>query len=668
MSAIDFEQTRRFSYADGRSFGEAGSYEQIDGILTFAVDPLHETNSLIVDLEKAPRDADGRVRFRADFSVIAPVDPAKRSRNLLVELPNRGRRGVVNAINMAGAGVSASPPPGDGFLFNHGFTVVSIGWQWDVYRGDPMMGLEAPMADLSGEPDPGQTVVDIRPNELLSTRLLADRVHVPLRVADVEGKDATLYVKDYEVGPETEVSRSLWRFAKETPDGIVPSDEHIYLEGGFQPGKCYQVVYSTNDAPVVGAGLLAVRDVASAMRYEPDEVLPGLGGFDHVFGYGSSQTGRMLRHFLYLGLNVDEQGRKVFDGLLPHVSGGKRGKYNHRYAQPSSHNYPAFGHRFPFADDDMDDPLTGERDGLMARLRGAAFQPKVIYTNTSAEYWRGDCALVHMDPQCTVDIKGDPLSRIYHFAGTQHGAGALPQTREGASDGAVGLYDYNVVDHSPLLRAAFINLVRWVADGVEPPPSDHPKIGDSTAADRGTVLRLFDRFPDQVTPAMSRLFALRTVEPGPRASEGVGRYPSVEGPAYPCLVSAVDVGGNEIGGIKLPDITTPVATHTGWNPRAPETGSPDQQVPMQGFSKWFAVTREEREAANDPRLSIEERYPDRDSYLAAAREDTARLVSAGYVLAEDEELVTQSAVERYDYVVSEKKEAEAGSTVALIDG
>lgn len=647
MGVVDFRETRRSRYAKGQSFGDWGPFEQIDGVLTFAVDPSAKANQTIIDLEPAPRDSEGRVRFEADFSLIKPVDSMPAPRRLLVELPNRGRRRAVDTFNRTGAPASASPPPGDGFLFRHGFSVASIGWQWDVHRGDVLMGLEAPHADISDEPDPGRTVVEIRPNHHHRTHLLADRAHRALRVADDDGQ-AALYVRDYEDGTDSQVPRNLWRFARESAEGIVPSAEHIYLEPGFEPGRIYQVVYATRDAPVAGTGLLALRDVASLLRHGPGSLLAGVDGFDHVLGYGVSQTGRMLRHFLYLGLNIDEHGRKVFDGLLPHVAGARRGAFNHRFAQPSNQSYPNFGHLFPFADQALGDPLTDRHDGLLSRLEPSV-RPKVIYTNTSTEYWRGDCSLMHTDTEGTRDIDGHDDARIYHFAGTQHGSGTLGP--DDTTEGAMGRYRFNVVDYSPLLRAALMNLLAWVEDGKQPPPNCHPRIDEGTAVQREDVLGVFKRIPGQATPDPTRLWVIRAIDLGPRAAEGIGVYPTVESTTYPCLVPSVDEDGNERCGIRLPDITRPVATHTGWNLRAPEIGAPEQQLSMRGFTRWFPVSREARESTGDPRRAIGERYVDTAAYERAARKDTLRLVEQRYVQAEDLEWVVRNACERYEHAL-----------------
>ena len=652
MAVIDFHIDKRVSYANGYEFGKVGAYEQIDGTLTFGVIPSLDANKSIVDLDLAPTDRDGKVIFTSDFSIIKPVDPDRGSQGLLVELPNRGRRRVVDTLNRSGADASGSPDPGDGFLFERGLTVVSIGWQWDVYQSDVLMGLNPPSADLSGESNAGQTVVEIRPNEMATTWLLADRVHKPLKAKNISDPNAILYIKDFEDGEETAIPRENWKFAKETPDGVIPSDEHIYLNGGFEPGKCYQIVYETTDAPIGGSGLIALRDVTSFLRYESEELLPDLGNFNHAIGYGVSQTGRMLRHFLYLGLNVDESGRKVFDGLLPHVAGGRVGAFNHRFAQPSNQSYPSFGHQFPFHDEELKDPFTEKSDGLLKKLADGHSRPKVMYTNSSAEYWRGDGSLVHTDPSGLNDIEhAAEFVRVYHFAGTQHGAGTLPQSNEPGAEGAFPLFAPNVIDYSPLLRAAFVNLQKWITDGIEPPDSKHPRIDDGTAVERDDVLNVFDLLPEQVTPDRSKLWVIRAMDLGGRSENGVGIYPTKEYERYACLVSSVDMDGNELSGIRLPDLTQPVGTHSGWNVRHPKTGAPDQPVPMIGFSRWFPPTETDRASADDPRPSIQTRYIDRDTYTDLVTQDAQQLSDDGYILESDIDIVVKNAVDRYDVAI-----------------
>ena len=659
MAVVDFTVTGREPYADGVSFGDTGAYEQVDGLLTFDVDPEHAANRGVVDLDKAPHDSDGRVRFTADFSVVVPVDSSRGNGRALVELPNRGRRRVVPVFNRAPASapVSRIAHPGDGFLFNQGYTVASIGWQWDVTQSESMMGLNPPFA----EGVTGQTIVEIRINDRRTTYQLSDRgIHTSLPVVSVDDPTAVLYVRGWEDDEDTVVPSEQWQFAQETESGVEPSDTHIYMEGGFEPGKIYYAVYETNSAPIGGAGLIALRDVAPYLR-TASEINPTAGDFKAIYAWGVSQTGRYLRHFMHLGLNATEDGEIAYEGILPHVAGARRGAFNHRFAQPSNQSTPIWGHVFPFTDEPTSDTLTEESGGLLDALKAANAVPKIIYTNSSAEYWRGDGTLAHIDTSANADISEAPESRSYLFASTQHGPGHLSQSRINPNDGSGARHELNVTDYSPLLRASLVNMDAWVMEGVEPPRSMHPRLGDGSAAERSVVLETFKGIPGVLVPDVDRLFYLRTVDMGARSAEGIGVYPAVEGDYYPSHVSAVDSDGNEIAGIRLPDIEVPVGTHMGWNPRAPETGSPEQVVPMQGSTAFFAATRSEREANGDVRPSIEERYNGRDDYLAKVRTVAVQLAADRYALEEDIDLMVANAAERYDAAVGAGVEAEPQS-------
>jgi hypothetical protein len=654
MAVTQLTIHRQEPYEAGHPFGTTGPYERLDGTLDFAVDPAQEPNAGIVDLARSPVDAGGRVRFKADFCLLQPLDPGRGNGRLLLDVPNRGRRGTVRPFNRV-------PPepipteeiaPGDGFLMRHGWTVAWCGWQWDVERSPALMGLEAPLAARDGAPLAGQAVVEIQPNEPCRDHLLANRVHRPYPAADVDDPEAVLTVRDWRDGPRTTIERQRWRFARDQRGEPVPDATHVWLEGGFEPGRLYEVTYSTPLSPVVGAGLLAVRDCASFLRYaSPGDGNPCAGRIERAYAFGISQTGRFLRHFLYLGLNLDEAGRQVFDGVLPHVAGARRGEFNHRFAQPSAQSVPGFGHLMPFAFDAQTDPLTGQQDGLLSRQRARGGVPRIVATNTAAEYWRGDGSLLHTDLLGKGDAEPPAEARVYHFAGTQHGPGTLPLGRVSAADGQRGVHAFNAVDYSPLLRAALINLDRWVTTGEAPPPSVFPRLQDGTAARPADVLAAFRAVPGATLPDPERLPALHRLDLGPSAAEGVGRYPAVAGEAYPSYVSAVDDDRNEVGGVRLPDLTVPLATYTGWNPRDPATGGAGQVINMQGSTIPFPRTASERERSGDPRPAVEERYRGRDDYLARVRAAAERLVAEGYLLAEDTDTVVQSAAERYDYLV-----------------
>jgi len=269
MPLMSFKITSRVPYAGGKRFGAVGAYEQVDGTAHFAVDPIHPANALICDLKLAPRNAAGLVEFTTDLSVVLPVDATQANGRCIVELPNRGRRRVVAMMNCSPPDAPVGPQahPGDGFLFARGYAVATVGWQWDVCPSAELLGLAAPSAMEGDKPVRGATMVEIRPNERATTRLLADRIHRPLPAAPGEQSDARMLVRDWEDGEDTLIPRSRWRFARETAAGAVePSAEHVWLEGGFEPGRIYQLVYETDRAPVVGLGLLAARDAATFLR------------------------------------------------------------------------------------------------------------------------------------------------------------------------------------------------------------------------------------------------------------------------------------------------------------------------------------------------------------------------------------------------------------------
>ncbi|HEX2036028.1 MAG TPA: alpha/beta hydrolase domain-containing protein [Chloroflexota bacterium] len=665
MAVSQLEIHRRAPYAGGQAFGEAGPYERLDGTIHFAVDPHHPANEGLVDLDQAPRDgfpgaqqrserpgvgwSEGRVAFWADFCLLQPVEPRRGGGRLLLDVPNRGRRRAVAQFNRAApeAAPSEAIDPGDGFLMRRGWTVAAVGWQWDVPRSPALMGLQAPLAGRHGAPPPGQVIVEFQPNAPCRDQLLANRVHHPYPAADVEDPQAVLTVREWMDGPRTVIPRQRWHFARDEAGHPVADPTHVWLEEGFAPGRLYEVVYRPAIAPVVGTGLLAVRDGASFLRYgAAASGNPCAGRIVHAYAYGVSQTGRFLRHFLHLGLNLDESGRQVFDGLLPHVAGARRGEFNQRFGQPSAQSVRGFGHLMPFTFDEQSDPLTGQRDGLLRRQRARGGVPRIVATNTAAEYWRGDGSLLHTDLLGQQDVEPPSEVRVYLFAGTQHGPGALPLGRVSPADGQRGQHPFNAVDYSPLLRAALVNLDRWVSQGEAPPPSVFPRLRDGSAVPATAVLKQFEAIPGVSLPDPQRLPVLRRLDLGPEAAAGVGRYPAVAGEPYPTFVSAVDRDGNEVGGIRLPDLTVPLATYTGWNPRDPTTGGEGQIINMQGSTIPFPVTA--REGSGDPRPSIAERYRDRADYLARVRDAAHELVAQRYLLAEDVDTVVQLAAERYD--------------------
>jgi Alpha/beta hydrolase domain len=649
MPLVQLDIRRQSPYEAGRAFGRIGSYELVEGVARFAVDPEAPENAAITDLRLAARGAAGMVGFEADFCVLRPADPAQASGRLLFPVANRGRRASVPFSVLAApppspAEVTERIDPGDGFLLERGWAIAWCGWQWDVVRRPGVLGLAAPQArPPAGDPDTG-VLVQFQPHvhqawhdlghwPLHPPPGLLEHTHTPYLPRDLDDPAAVLAVREHPHGPAVEMPRANWRFGREVDGHVVPDATCVWLSGGFRPGRVYELRYRPRDCPVVGVGPLAVRDFVSHLR----EGSPA-GRVDHAIAFGVSQTGRFLRELLHLGLDVDGAGRKVFDGVMIHVAGARRGEFNQRYGQPSVQHAPGLGHLPPFADRD-----------LLAARRAHGDPPRIVSINTSSEYWRTEASLTHTDEAGETDVEPPHGARTYLFAGCQHGPGAPLATRDSMLAPWVRPANcLTTVDYAPLLRAALVNLERWVVEGVEPPPSAVPRVADGTAVERAEVLRRFAAIPEAVLPRADRLPTLRRLDLGERTGQGVVRHPAVAGEPYRCLVSSVDADGNEEAGIRLPDLTVPLASHTGWNPRRPESGAEGQLLDMLGSSVPLPRTRGERERTGDPRRSIQERYGSREEYCRLVRREAERLALARHLLAEDVERVVARAAASWD--------------------
>ena len=646
VTSIDIKDRR--PYADGTSFGEVGEYEQLDGVAYFAIDPTDPSNAQITDLGLAPRNASGLVEFSADFRILKPIDQQKGSHKLFFDVVNRGKPLSLMRINSAPENDPMAP--GNGYQMRHGYTQVWCGWQHDVPETPGLLRINVPNAQNVE----GRIAVTFQPNEESQTAMLSDRGHVPYSASNPDQPDAQMLVHDYDGGPATLIPRSEWSFGRLENGVLEPDPSRISMEQGFVPGKVYQCIYTTATAPVVGLGIVGVRDLISYLRYSDSPDNPCAGDIQHSFAFGSSQSGRLLRHMLYLALNQDEADRTVFDGIIAHIAGGRRGEFNQRFGQPSSTVEASTASLFPFADIDQEDPETGQIDGLLKLLKGRAKVPKIFFTNTSSEYWGGHGALTHIDTTGVRDIVPYDQVRIYHFSGTQHSAGALPLAHTQAT-GAVGKHPFNWVDWRPLLRAAVANIDAWVTSNTAPPPSEHARLDEGTAVPGETLRSVYEAIPGFGFPAHIRNLARYDFGSDQGITENL---PPVTGVPYPALVSSVDQDGNELAGIRLPDVAVPLATVTGWNLRHPDTGGPDQTHKIMGSTMPFTFTRQERQDSGDPRPSVEERYASKDDYLDRVEGAARDLVSERYMLDEDVPGVGQMAGERYDLVESLAKEAQ----------
>ncbi len=602
---------------NGRGFGLAGAYEKLSGKVHFALDPTATSNAAVIDLALAPRNAKGEVEFSADFMLLKPVTGGNG--RLLYEVGNRGGKALLRVFQNGGtlADPVTTADFGNGALMNQGYTLLWMGWQWDVPEG--RMRMDMPIASDHGAPITGLLRGNFVPNSRSGLGPLSDRGHRAYPVNNLTDPDAFMTVRDRAVDPPTRIPREKWRFV----DNVT-----VALDSGFEPGRIYDVVYRARDPRVLGCGLAGTRDLIAHFKSE--------GTIKYAYGWGVSQSGRFLRHFLYEGFNSDEQGRTVFDGVIDEVGGAGRGSFNHRFGQASRDAEQFFNFHFPvdifpFTDGEETDPETGKTDSL---LKGAT-APKIFHILSNSEYFNRAGSLIHTDPAGTRDIEPPSNARIYSIAAGPHFFGPFPPlpSKELAAP-------LNPLDRSPVVRALLKALDAWVVDKVTPPDNRLPKISDGTlkpSSDAG-----WPKIPGVKLPPP--LLITYRLDFGPEfATKGLVTFePPRIGKAYTGLVPAVDEDGNARAGIRMPLVAVPIATYSGWNFRPVELGASDQLSGEAGAFYPFPRKR----LSGDPRRSIEERYTSRDQYLGKVIAAARVLISERLWLAEDlPDLIDQAALQ-----------------------
>ena len=607
---FDIQSTRELS--DGRSFGSAGPYEVVAGRLYFDVDPSQPVNRSVVDIEKAPKNGNGRVEFSADVVIYRPRDPARGNGFTLIDVVNRGNKTVIGGFNRPG--MSADREAGDGFVFSRGFTVVCVGWEFDVPKRDGAIRIEVPTADgvrgiVSAAFTPTSNAREFSVTDLA--------LYTP---TDPSSAENVLTVRDAPLSPTRIVPRNAWRLAGST----------VTLDAGFEPGRWYELAYTAQNPPVGGLGFIAIRDTAAWLKGGA-QVPPS----KYVVAFGSSQSGRFLRSFLYEGFNTDEKGRAALDGVMAHIAGAARIDLNRRWSTPITQaTYTATS--FPFTDNKQLDPVTGTTEGALENPRAQLNQPKIFCTNTGVEYWGGGrvAALVHTTPDGSRDLQLPANERVYFLAGAQHGPAGFPPV---ASNGQ---QRDNPTDYWWIMRALLVAMETWVRDGRSPPESRYPRFADGTLIEARRIA--FPGLRDVRSPA--------SLTAGGRTANRLVPQGGAPGTALPLVVPDVDADGNERAGIRLPDVAVPLATLTGWNFRKPAIGAPDQLFPLLGSYIPFAPTQAAADAAGDPRRSIEQRYRGREAYLQQVRDAADALVKARYLRADDVDAIVRRAEDQWNAV------------------
>lgn len=522
----------------GAAFGKTGAYERITAKVHFRADPTSAANKIVRDIELAPRNDEGQVEWSADLYVLKPRDPAKGNGTVLFEVSNRGGKGMLSMFNFAEGSADPREPKhfGDKMLLEEGYTLVWLGWQWDVANKPGMMRTSIPEAKGAT----GLVRAQFVPDDMAARMWLADRDHTPYKVIDEA--TAVLTVATKFAGETKVIPRGQWR----VKDGV-----EVELNGGFKPGLIYEFVYKSQDPAVAGLGMAGIRDLISFLKHGGEETLLADQSrfIKRAIGFGTSQSGRFLRTFLYDGFNADEKGRIVFDGLWPHVAGAGRGSFNVRFAQPSRDAQPYRNFFYPvdiFPFTDLDSTDGSATDGLLRRAVAAKVVPKIIYTNGSYEYWGRAASLIHTTPDGTKDAPLGEHQRVYFIAGAQHGAGAFPPSNRQTRNLS------NPLDYRFVMRGLLAALHGWVKDNAAPPPSVYPRIAG------GQLVRA-DKLP----------WPVKGIEPPKRALTGwhlnFETEPPTRGEPFVALVPKTNEYGNDLGGLRLPELHAPVGTYTGWN-------------------------------------------------------------------------------------------------------
>jgi hypothetical protein len=451
-------------------------------------------------------------------------------------------------------------------------------------------------------------------------------------VADPNDRANVLTVRDGPLAPRTVIPRNEWRFARLTEAGVVNDPRSVYFEKGFLPEKIYEVVYRAKDPVVVGAGLAAVRDMMAYLKYDPSAIAHVRYGI----GYGVSQTGRFIRHFLYQGFNADESGRAAFDGFLVHTAGAGRGSFNHRFAQPSrdAQPYSTFFYPtdvFPFTSLPERDMVTGKRAGLRDNVRGSA-TTKVFYVDGGYEYWGRAASLTHTTADGMHDVGFLPTERRYVISSAQHSSPSAWPLPDSAKIPGTNAYAGDPLDQRLALRALMSALIDWVSAGTAPPPSRYPTLAE------GNLIRPADqRFPAIPNLPVARIpYQAYRLDFGPRWSQGIiDVEPPKVGAPYPLLVSRADSIGNDLGGIRSIELVVPLATYYPWQLRRGRSVANDRLVSFRGTFIPLPRTEAERRSTGDARPSIESLYRNRSTFIDGVELAIAGLVRERFLLPED---------------------------------
>ena len=597
---------------DGQRFGDIGQYELLRGVVAGELEPADRRHEHIVNLDRAPRNAAGRVAYRATVEIYRPVDMSRWNRAIFHTVSNRG-------------GAGAAEPA----LLERGFAFVRVGWQGDLTPTESNIVAYLPVAtDPDGSPVVGPALEEFIFNDAEPR----SRGRLTYPAASLDAGDGMLSVRATQTGKREAPADLQWRYINER-------EIEIERAAGFDGGAIYEFIYQARDPLVLGLGFAAMRDAISFLRYETADAAGNANPLATANGLattalslGISQSGRMLRDFLYQGFNEDVAGRIVFDGIHPNIAGSRKTFTNYQFGQPGrwqkqheDHVYP--GDQFPFTYATLTDPVSGRTDGLQERCRASNTCPKIVHSDSEAELWQARASLIVTDPKGN-HIELPDNVRVYLVSGTQHGGGPGVHTRPPSRGMCQNLS--NPLALAPTRTALSVALYEWVANETEPPPSHFPTV-------RGGGLVPADGLEFPGIPGVAYAGSYNPLHLADHRS-----LPPMYGDAYTVLVGRVDADGNMVDGVRSPNLVAPVGTYTGWNLRR-DGFAEGAQCGGTGSFIPFAATEADRRTAGDPRPSLEARYADHGAYVDAVSDAARALVESRLLLPDDADAIVERA-------------------------
>ena len=605
----------------GTTFGTVGAYQKIIGTATGLLDPADPKNALITDIQLAPRNAQGLVEYTMDYYILTPVDPTKGNHKVFVEEVNRGSKtfGTFNGSS-GGNNPTTAANAGDAFLMNQGYTMVWVGWEPAASRSNYSMGMTAPVAkNADGSSITGPDYEYIEFDNATTTSYTT-----AYNTNSTDTTQATLTVKQHLTDTPTTIPSTGWKWTGANTIALLPAGTP------FTQSAIYELTFTAKDPVVGGIGFAAVRDFVSFLRNQTADSAGTANpvanvGITRVASWTLSQPARFMNDFVWLGFNQDVRGRQVFDAVFNWVGAGDGIGLNYRFEQSGRTErnrqnklYPEAP--FPFSYSTTTDALTGKTDGRDVRCMATGTCPKIMNIDSANEYWVKAGSLLHSDTAGN-DVADPANVRNYLISGSQH---AGPSA---ANSLGVCQQFQNPTDQNPALRALFVALDQWV-DGTAPPASAVPRRTDGTAVSTqttaqsglgiGVVPQAALGWPTIPGVLYSGLVTVRNLfNFGPQFNQGILSIspPTPTGSVYPSFVSKVDADGNEVAGIRLPPVSVPVGTTTGWNLRAAAFGGPDG-CESSGTLVPFALDQSTRTAHGDVRPSLTERYGSHANYAA----------------------------------------------------